>query len=384
MTTSTDSPLTAREQLENGNKFKLGLFGYNVSNGLSFTSAPTSHEITWEHSAAISRLADRSGIDLLIPVARWRGLGGDTDPFAESFETMTWAAATAAETQHITVVSTLHLTLTHPVTAAKQVATIDHIAGGRYAFNAVMGWFAPDMVMFGQRMLDHDTRYRYGAEWMTIVKRIWASDEPFDFDGEFFQLNEVQSLPKPLQTPFPPILNAGGSPSGVDFAAREADYNFAIVNDLESGAEHVAHAKKLARDTYGRRLSPLSDGFVVCRETEKEARAVIDQMLEMADRPAAENFLREFGVGSGSLSEEMRQLVDRGIVGLGGPQFVGTPDQVAEGMKAMYDIGVEGVVFGMLDYLEELPYFVKHVLPRLEEMGVREPFEARVPAVAAA
>ncbi|MBW0114196.1 LLM class flavin-dependent oxidoreductase [Pseudonocardia abyssalis] len=374
MTTSADTPLTAREQIRKGNKFKLGLFGHNVSNGLSFTTAPTSYEITWPHTSAISRAADQAGIEFLIPVARWRGMGGNTDPFSESFETMTWAAGIAAETSHITVVSTLHLTLAHPVMAAKQCATIDHIAKGRYAFNAVMGWFAPDMVMFGQEMMDHDDRYRYGAEWMGLVKRIWTSKEPFDFDGEFFQLREVQSLPKPFQGPYPPILNAGGSPAGVDFAAREADYNFAIVNDLESGAQHVERAKKLARETYDREISPLTDGFLVCRETEKEARAVVDQMLEMADRPAAENFLREFGIGSGSLSEEMRELVDRGIVGLGGPQFIGTPDQVAEQLKEIHDIGVEGVVLGMLDYLEELPYFVEQVLPRLEEMGLREPF----------
>jgi FMNH2-dependent dimethyl sulfone monooxygenase len=375
MTTSTGAPLTAREQIRDGNRLKLGLFGHNCSSGLSMTTVPSGYAATWDHTLAICQSADRVGLEFMIPIARWRGMGGETDAFGTSFETMTWSAGIAAHTRHTTVVSTLHLPLTHPVAAAKQCATLDHIAGGRYAFNAVMGWFGPDMVMFGGKMMDHETRYRYGTEWIQLVKRIWAADEPFDFDGEFFQLQEVQSLPKPLQSPYPPILNAGGSPTGVDFAAREADYNFAVVNDLETGAQHVEDAKKLARDKYSRDLTMLSNGFVVCRETEKEARDVVDRMVEMGDRVAATNFMREFGVGSESLTDEMRALIDRGIVGLGAPQFVGTPDQVADGLKAMYDIGIEGVVFGMLDYLEELPYFAAQVLPRLEEMGLRRPFE---------
>ena len=144
-------------------------------------------------------------MEMLIPIARWRGLGGDTDPFRRSFETMTWAAGIAAATERINVVSTLHLPMTHPVLAAKQCVTIDHIAHGRYAFNAVMGWFAPDMVMFGARMRDHDERYHYGAEWMEIVRRLWTEEEPFDFSGEYFELRELQAHPKPFQDP-PPVL----------------------------------------------------------------------------------------------------------------------------------------------------------------------------------
>jgi FMNH2-dependent dimethyl sulfone monooxygenase len=365
---------TARETLQDGNKLKLGLFGHNCSSGLSMTKAPTGFEATWNHTLAICQRADRMGLEYLIPIARWRGLGGETNAFGTSFETMTWSAGIAALTQHSTVVSTLHLPLTHPVAAAKQCATLDHIAGGRYAFNAVMGWFGPDMAMFGGKMRDHEERYRYGTEWIQLVKRIWSEHDPFDFDGEFFQLKDVQSLPKPLQDPFPPILNAGGSPTGIDFAAREADINFAVVNDLDAGAKQVESAQKLAGERYGRDLTMMSNGFVVCRETEAEARVVVDQMVEMGDRVATQNFFREFGLGSESLTDEMRELIDRGIVGMGAPQFVGTPDQVAEGLLEMSKIGISGVIFGMLDYLEELPYFEAQVLPRLVDMGLRETF----------
>jgi dimethylsulfone monooxygenase len=369
-------PPGGRELLTGGNRFKLGLFGYNCSNGLSLTKARTGHEATWDHTLAISKRADEIGLEFLIPIARWKGLGGETNAFGIAYETMTWAAGIAASTSFATVVSTLHLPLTHPIIAAKQCATIDQIAHGRYAFNAVMGWFAPDMRMFGGSMREHEERYRYGEEWTTIVKRIWTTNEPFDFDGEYFSLREVESLPKPYQVPYPLFINAGNSPTGLDFALRNADVNFAIVNNLEMGAKYVADARTQAQQRYGRKPMILSNGFVVCRETEAEARQVAKQMIEDADSGAVRNYMQHFGMGSGSMTAEMRALSDSMVIGMGSPQFIGTPDQVAEALAALAEIGIDGCVFGMLDYYAELPYFARTVLPRLEERGLRTPFDA--------
>jgi hypothetical protein len=76
-----------RSLLDAGNRLKLGLFGFNCSNGLSLTSADTSFDASWDQTLAIARRADEIGMEMLIPIARWRGLGGDTDPFRRSFET---------------------------------------------------------------------------------------------------------------------------------------------------------------------------------------------------------------------------------------------------------------------------------------------------------
>jgi FMNH2-dependent dimethyl sulfone monooxygenase len=160
----------------------------------------------------------------------------------------------------------------HPAASAKQAATIDQLSGGRFIFNAVMGWFKPDMDMFGIDMREHDHRYEYGAEWMDIVRRIWTEHEPFDYDGEFFHLSHVESLPKPLQDPHPVIINAGNSPAGMDFAAREADFNFVLVESFEKAGEYVKRAQERARSKYDRELQLLSNAWVICRDTKKEAQ----------------------------------------------------------------------------------------------------------------
>jgi alkanesulfonate monooxygenase SsuD/methylene tetrahydromethanopterin reductase-like flavin-dependent oxidoreductase (luciferase family) len=372
--TYTEVVPAGRALLSAGNRLKLGLFGFNCSNGLSLTTAPTTFEASWDHTLAIAQRAERMGMELLIPIARWRGLGGDSDPFATSFETMTWAAGIAAATERINVVSTLHLPMTHPVSAAKQCATIDHIAHGRYAFNAVMGWFRPDLVMFGGSMREHEERYRYGSEWLTIVKRIWTEQEPFDFSREYFELREVQALPKPWQDPYPLLLNAGNSPTGMDFAAREADINFAHVENLESGGEYVQRARDHARQRYQRDLEIMGIGFVICRESRAEAERVAERMLNDADRAATRSYLTEFARGSESLSDEfIREAEDKAVIGMGATQLIGTPDEVADGLASLSAIGLGGVMLAFLDYYEELPYFEETVIPRLVEMGLREP-----------
>jgi FMNH2-dependent dimethyl sulfone monooxygenase len=357
-----------------GNRLKLGLFGYNCSNGLSLSTAETGFDATWDQTLAISQLAEEIGMELLIPIARWRGLGGDSDPFSHSFETMTWAAGIAAATKEISIVSTLHLPLAHPVAAAKQCTTIDHIAHGRYAFNAVMGWFAPDMTMFGTSMREHDDRYRFGAEWLQIVKRIWTEEEPFEFDGEYFQLSEVQAHPKPVQDPHPMLINAGNSKAGMDFAARDADVNFVHVETLESGREYIEKASGHAREKYGRELSFMGIAFIVCRESEAEAQAAAEEILARGDRAAARSYLNEFGLGSESLSDDfIREAEDKAILGMGARQLIGTPDQVAAGLVELSEIGLDGVMLAFLDYERELPHFAETVMPKLVEAGLRSP-----------
>ena len=81
--------------------------------------------------------------EALVPVARWHGFGGATNPQGPGFEAYTWAAGIAASTSKPGVFATSHISLNHPIVAAKQSAVIDHISGGRYALNIVTGGTSP-------------------------------------------------------------------------------------------------------------------------------------------------------------------------------------------------------------------------------------------------
>src|SRR5262249_16151574 len=129
--------------LFNDNKLKLGPFGVNVSNGYAITTVDGRHKVTCPTNLAIAQTADRYGYEALVPVARWRGFGSESNFNGTNFETHTWAAALGQATNDISVLTTSHVPTIHPIVAAKQATTVDHIPNGRFALNIVCGWFTP-------------------------------------------------------------------------------------------------------------------------------------------------------------------------------------------------------------------------------------------------
>ena len=122
-----------------GNAFKLGLFGSNCSGGLAFTTLPERWDASWDNNLQLAKLAEASGLECLVPVARWKGFGGASDVNATSLETITWACGLLAHTHRTTVFGTIHVPMIHPIVAAKQVATADHVGHGRFGLNIVCG-----------------------------------------------------------------------------------------------------------------------------------------------------------------------------------------------------------------------------------------------------
>jgi alkanesulfonate monooxygenase SsuD/methylene tetrahydromethanopterin reductase-like flavin-dependent oxidoreductase (luciferase family) len=154
--------------------------------------------------------------------------------------------------------------------------------------------------------------------------------------------------------------------------------NFVHVESLDTGRAYIEKARAHARDAHGRDLHFMGIAFVICRETEAEARADYEEMLECADEGAVQTYLTEYGLGSQSLSEDfVRHQAAKGTVGMGAYQLIGTPDQVADGLASLSGIGLDGVCVAFLDYYEELPFFADHVLPRLEAEGLRTPFATK-------
>ena len=145
-----------------GNRFKIGIFAVNCAGGIACTTVPERWEPTWENNLEISMMADETGLEFMLPLGRWAGYGGETDHNGRSFETLTWASGLLAATQNIIAFSTLHVALVHPVFAAKQIVTADHIGGGRFGLNIVCGWDVDEFGMFGVGLEEHDRRYDLG------------------------------------------------------------------------------------------------------------------------------------------------------------------------------------------------------------------------------
>jgi alkanesulfonate monooxygenase SsuD/methylene tetrahydromethanopterin reductase-like flavin-dependent oxidoreductase (luciferase family) len=367
-------PLVDRRQTNpmfNDQRMKLGLFGTNCSHGLTMTHAPTTYKITWEHTKEIAQRADELGFEALVPIARWRGFGGTTNFNGNCYETYTWAAGLAEATNNIAIFATSHLPTVHPIVAAKAAVTIDHISGGRFGLNLVMGWFSPEMDMFHGAQREHDQRYAFGQQWLDLVLKLWSEPGSFNYEGEFFSGENLEAYPKPFQAPRPVLINAGNSPSGVEFSARNVDINFASLDTLENMAQYTKNIRHKAREEYGRDISTMTYGLVVARDTETEAKQAFQSIVDNGDWDAAGNVMKVAGMESQSFNEQIKAFQERFIAGWAGYPVVGSPEQVVEELGRLNEAGMDGMIMGFLDYNEELKFFGERVLPLMKEAGLR-------------
>ena len=355
----------------NDQKMKLGLFGTNCSHGLTMTHAPTTYKVTWEHTKEIAQRADELGFEALVPIARWRGFGGTTNFNGNCYETYTWAAGLSEATNNIAIFATSHLPTVHPIVAAKAAVTIDHISGGRFGLNLVMGWFSPEMDMFHGAQREHDQRYAFGQQWLDLVQKLWSEPGSFDFEGDFFSGENLEAYPKPHQAPRPVLINAGNSPSGVEFSARNVDINFASLDTLENMAQYTKSIRHKAREEYGRDISTMTYGLVVARDTEAEAKQAFQSVIDNGDWEAAGNVMKVAGMESQSFNEQIKAFQERFIAGWAGYPVVGSPEQVVEELGRLNDAGMDGMILGFVDYNEEMKYFGERILPLMKEAGLR-------------
>jgi len=282
--------------LYSDNCLKLGVFGANVSNGCAATTAPGHLEMNWPNSRDIVTLADLAGFEAVVPVARWKGFGGETNFNGTCFATLAWAAGMGAVTNHASIFCATHVPTIHPIVAAKQCTTVDHLTG-RFALNVVCGWYSQELRMFGLQTMDHDIRYAYADEWVEIVRKLWTDDEEFDYAGKFFTIEKGFHQPKPLQRPHPPIMNAGSSRIGTSFAA-----------------------------------------------TEKEAREYAHYYIhEKGDVGAVETIIAEQGRGDPKMPPDLYERIKRRLIaGWGGYPLIGTAEQITDQLTALVNRAVVG------------------------------------------
>jgi alkanesulfonate monooxygenase SsuD/methylene tetrahydromethanopterin reductase-like flavin-dependent oxidoreductase (luciferase family) len=311
----------------------------------------------------------------MLPIGRWKGYGGDTDYQGETFETVTWATGLLAATRDIFVFGTVHAPLIHPIIAAKEFVTADHIGHGRFGLNVVCGWNEDEFEMFDAEMREHDERYGYAQEWLDTIKRAWGDETEFDVKGFFFRLKQVRAKPKPFDGSRPIIMNAAASPTGQKFAIRNCDALFSMtpLGKLDVFAAHVANVEAQAR-AQNREIDVYTIAVVTCRRSQSEAEDYYRHcVIDNADWAAVDHILAMKGVTRQAYPDDFEERRAFQANGMGGLPIVGDPDQVAGEMLRISNAGARGIALSFVNYLDELPYFCAEVLPRLTRMGLREP-----------
>jgi dimethylsulfone monooxygenase len=344
----------------------------NVSGGLVISKIEQRTSWDIDYNRRLARLAERNGFDYALSQIRFTaGYGAEFQ-----HESVAFSHALLAATDRLKVIAALLPGPWNPVLAAKQIATIDQLTGGRVAVNVVSGWFKGEFNAIGEPWLEHDERYRRSEEFIRVLKGTWT-EESFSFRGDFYRLNNYALKPKPLQTPHPEVFQGGSSRAARDMASRVSDWYFTNGNTVEGIKAQIDDIRAKAA-LHGHSVKIGVNAFIIARDTEDEARRVLHEIIDKADPDAVNAFGHEVkqagkaspeGEGNWAKSsfEDLVQYNDGFKTNL-----IGTPSQIAKRILDLKAVGVDLVLAGFLHYLEEVEYFGKHVLPLVRGLEARQ------------
>src|SRR5438094_7446232 len=270
----------------------------------------------------------------------------------------------------------------HPVQVSLDAAMIEQLTRGRYMFGFGVGDPAADgMLQRGIGPRDMNLMRERMNEALDLIMKCWTTDEPFDYEGAFWQGKGIQLLPKPYQKPYPPIAVAASATMGTaELAGR---HGFWPIFSQYDQAEHIrglADAFVAGAEAGGRKASRsdirtcqtvwVSD---TTKKAKEELRASITPYVEGQKR----GLQRRFAAAGEDVEVTWDYLVDSGYY------FVGGPDRVAELIKNHYEVSggfgtlllIMGKDYGtMQQRARSMRLFMREVAPRLRRLDPdREP-----------
>jgi probable F420-dependent oxidoreductase len=179
------------------------------------------------HPAELGVLVEQHGFDSLfvpehthIPLSRLtpHPRGALQEHYKRTLDPLVALMAAASSTTTLLVGTGVCLVPQHdPIVLAKQIATLDHLSGGRFLFGVGAGWNVDEMQNHGT---DPSTRFALMRDRVEAMKAIWTQDEA-SYHSTFVDFDPMWSWPKPVSKPHPPVLMGGGGPKVLD---RVLDY----------------------------------------------------------------------------------------------------------------------------------------------------------------
>lgn len=354
---------------------KFAYWAPNVSGGLVISKLPQKTGWDFEDNVRYAQIAENLGFDYVLLQTRFFASYG-----AElQLEAATLSAALAARTEKLQIITAVLPGLWHPGVMAKMLATIDHVSAGRSAVNIVSGWFKGEFIGYGEPWLDHDERYRRSEEFIRVLRELWTA-EYANFKGDFYSLNDAQHKPKPIRPP--KIFQGGNSHAAKAMAGRVSDVYFMNGNTLENIQKQIDEVRALREEAGQGPIEFGVNGFVIVRETEEEAWAAAEKLIEHVDdetiAKAQEVFKRMDSEGQRlmtSLHEgDHNRLLEVspnlwagvGLVRTGaGTALVGDPDTVAARIKEYQVLGIDKFILSGYPYLEEAYTTAELLFPKL-------------------
>ncbi|HTW54354.1 MAG TPA: LLM class flavin-dependent oxidoreductase [Stellaceae bacterium] len=288
--------------MDKDRQMHMGVFVLGTGNhqaGWRYEGAATSH-MQLPVIQEIARIAERGKFDLLFISDSMVMDPTDHPSFLCRFEPTTLITALAGCTTHIGLGATVSTSFNEPFNVARIFGSIDHLSGGRAAWNVVTTSNTKAAQNYSrEEHIEHELRYARAQEFVDVVKGLWDCWEdgaivadkatgryvdaekvrPLNHKGRFFQVRGPINMARCPQGQ-PVIIQAGGSPSGLELAARTADVVFSVVQELEPAKAAYADLKgRMVK--YGRapeEIAVLPGVMPIIGETEAEARAKLAKL----------------------------------------------------------------------------------------------------------
>ncbi|MBO3638781.1 dimethylsulfone monooxygenase SfnG [Acinetobacter soli] len=349
----------------------------NVSGGLVVSNIEQRTDWSYEYNIKLAQAAEANGFEYALTQIRFTaGYGAEYQ-----HESVSFSHALLAKTEKLKVIAAILPGPWKPVLAAKQLATIDYLTQGRIAINVVSGWFKGEFDAIGEPWPEHDQRYARSEEFIRSLKGIWTQDN-FSFDGKYYQFQNYTLKPKPLQQPHIEVFQGGSSRAARDMASRVSDWYFTNGNSVEEIEKQVHDIRSKAKANQ-HQVKIGVNAFIIARDTEQEAQAVLQSIIDQANTEAVHAFgdaTRQAGAASPegegnwakSTFEDLVQYNDGFKTNL-----IGTPQQIAERIVALKHMGVDLILSGFLHFIEEVEYFGQHVLPLVRELEQQQEITAK-------
>lgn len=346
----------------------------NVSGGLVVSTIEQRTNWEFDYNKKLARIAEDAGFEYALTQTRYAAsYGADKQHEATSF-----SLALLGATERLKVIAAVHPGMWHPGVLAKFIITADHLSGGRAAVNVVSGWLKDEFTGFGLPWLEHDERYVRTEEFIDVLRGLWT-ERGYSQSGDYYTISDFTLNPPPVAVPgraHPEIFFGGNSTAAQAAAGRVADWYFSNGRDLDGFRQNIAGVLAAARA--GRRAPAAPrfglNGFVIARDTEREAKDTLREIVAKAHRPAVEGFAAAVkeagqstkdgrGMWEDSTFEDLVQYNDGFRT-----KLIGTPEQIAERIVEYKKIGVNLLLTCYLHFQEEVAAFGRDILPVVREL----------------
>ncbi|MBP0464948.1 pyrimidine utilization protein A [Roseomonas sp. PWR1] len=345
----------------------IGVFIPINNNGWIISATSPQYMPSFELNKAVVQKAEGYGLDFALSMIKLHGFGGKTEFWDHGLESFTLMAALASVTKRIRLFASTAVLTLPPAMVARMAATIDDVSGGRFGVNIVSGWHKIEYTQMGLWPGDEHfaKRYDYSTEYVRILRELWE-DGVSDHKGDYFQMDKCVLSPRPPGRI--PVVSAGQSDRGMEFAAEWCEYNFCLgegLNEPTKAAGVPARVLKAAEKT-GRDVGAYMLYMVIADETDEAAFAKWDSYVAGADQEALAHLFGKAAEDKTASADSTAAAMTRAAnpVNFNMGTLVGSYAKVAAMLDEVAAMpGVKGIMLTFDDFLKGMDDFGTRIQP---------------------